>query len=420
MSCRSPDRDRAGCNSIGGGPLSSDDDINSASGKPKSGSKRLPAFISENVEAIVGEWEVFARTLTPASDGMTSDALRDHIIQMLDFIAKDIATSQTPKEQTRKSKGENSKLSDATASETHASVRLADGFDIEQVVSEYRALRASVLKLWGRTRPSMDGEDLESLMRFNESVDQVLAESARYYTRAIVYSKDVVAGILSQDIRDPLQAVTLSTQLLLHTANLTERQVSIAQGALESAARVGVLVDNLLDITRSRFGGEALIVRSPMDAGFVARQALEELQAAHPARPIELDTSGDLTCEWDKARIAQVFSNLLGNAVRHGFKDTPIWVSVKGTPDAIRIEVSNDGPQIASGRMDTIFDPLGRADAAPADKPGQKNLGLGLFITREIVRAHGGDIRVSSSEKDGTVLTVLIPRHKSATVLHIV
>lgn len=400
--------------------MSSDDNINSASGAPRSGSKRLPAFISDNVEAIVGEWEMFARTLTPASDGMTSHALRDHIHQMLDFIAKDIASSQTPKEQTRKSKGEKGKTLDATASETHAALRLAGGFDIEQMVSEYRALRASVLKLWGRTRPSMDAEDLESLTRFNESVDQVLAECVRYYTREIAYSKDVVAGILSHDIRDPLQAVTLSTQLLLHTASLTERQVSIAQGALESAARIDALVDNLLDVTRSRFGGGALIICSPMDAGFVARQVIEELQAAYPARPIELDTSGDLKCEWDKARIGQVFSNLLDNAIQYGFKDTPIWVSVKGTPDAIRIEISNDGPQIASGRMDTIFDPLARADAAPADKPARKNLGLGLFITREIVRAHGGDIRVSSSEKDGTVLTVLIPRHKSATVLRIV
>lgn len=400
--------------------MSSDDDISSASDKPKSGSKRLPAFIFENVEAIVGEWEVFARTLTPTSDGMTSNALRDHILQILNFIAKDIATSQTPKEQTRKSRGEKGKRSYSTASETHASLRLADGFDIEQVVSEYRALRASVLKLWGRTRPSMDAEDLESLMRFNESVDQVLAESARYYTHAIAYSKDIVAGILIHDIRDPLQAVTLSTQLLLHTASLTERQVSIAQGVLESAARIGVLVDNLLDVTRSRFGGEALIVRSPMDAGFVAQQVVEELQAAHPDRPIELDAFGDLTCEWDKARVAQVFSNLLDNAIQHGFKDTPIYVSVNGTPDAIRIEVNNDGPQMAPGKMDTIFDPLGRADATPADKPGQKNLGLGLFITREIVRAHGGDIRVSSSEKDGTVLTVLIPRRRSATVLRIV
>ena len=400
--------------------MSSDDDIDAVSNKPKSGSTRLPAFISENVEAIVGEWEVFARTLTPASDNMTPDALRDHIVQMLDFITKDIASSQTPKEQTRKSRGEKGKPSDAIVSETHASLRLADGFNIEQVVSEYRALRASVLKLWSRARPSMDAEDLESLMRFNEAVDQVLAESARYYTRAIVYSKNVVAGILSHDIRDPLQAVTLSTQLLLHTANLTERQVSVAQGVLESADRIGVLVDNLLDVTRSRFGGGALIVCSPMDAGFVAQQAIEGLQAANPARAIELDTSGDLTCEWDKARIAQVFSNLLGNAIQHGFKDTPIWVSVKGTPDAIRIEISNDGPQIAPGRMDTIFDPLGRADAAPGDKPARKNLGLGLFITREIVRAHGGNISVSSSEEDGTALAVLIPRRKPVTALHIV
>jgi len=400
--------------------LNSGDDINSASGAPKNGSKRLQTFISENVEAIVSEWETFARTLTPSSEGMTSHALRDHILQMLDFIVKDMVSSQTPKEQTRKSKGEKSRVPEVTASETHAALRLAGGFDIEQMVSEYRALRASVLKLWGRTKPSMDGEDLESLTRFNESVDQVLAESVRYYTQEIRHSKAIVSEILSHDIRDPLQTVTLSTQLLLHTANLTERQVSIAKGVLEGADRIGTLVENLLDVTRARFGSRVPLARSPMDLGFVAQQVVDELQAAHPTRHINLDTSGDLSCEWDKARIGQVFSNLLGNAMQYGFKDTPIWVSIKGAPDAIRMDVNNDGPQIPSDKMETIFDPLARADSARGNKPVRRNLGLGLFITREIVQAHGGEIQVSSSEKDGTVFTVRIPRRKSATTLHVV
>lgn len=400
--------------------MSSGDDTNPAPGASRNGSKRLAAFITENVEAIVGEWEVFARTLTPAADGMTSLALRDHIRQMLDFVVKDMASSQTPREQAGKSRGEKSRLLDATASEIHAALRLAGGFDMEQMVSEYRALRASVLKLWGRTTPLMDGEDLESLTRFNEAIDQVLTESVRYYAREIVHSRDVVAGILSRDVRDPLQAVRLSTRLLLHTADLTQRQVSIAEGALESADRIGAVVDNLLDVTRARFGGGSFIVRSPMDAGLVARQVIDELRTAHPTRPIEMDVSGDLGCEWDKARIGQVFSNLLGNAIQHGFRDTPIWVSINGISDAIRVEVSNDGPPIPSGKMDTIFDPLARAGATLSNKPARRNLGLGLFITREIVQAHGGEIHGSSSEKDGTVFTVRIPRRKPATALRVV
>ena len=114
-----------------------------------SSSKRIPDFIAENIEPIVAAWEVFARTLTPSADGMTSLALRDHIHQILEFVVADMNSSQTPKEQTIKSKGDKKNSVASTAAETHAALRLAGGFDVSQMVSEYRALRASIVKLWG-------------------------------------------------------------------------------------------------------------------------------------------------------------------------------------------------------------------------------------------------------------------------------
>ena len=391
-----------------------------ASDGTKTTSKRLSLFISENVELIVGEWEIFARTLTPSSEGMTSLALRDHIHQILDFITKDIPSSQTEKEQTTKSKGNKKDVIKNTAAETHAALRLSGGFNIEQMVSEYRALRASVIKLWGRTNPSMDKIDVENLTRFNESIDQALAESVSYYTKEILHSKNIFVGIFTHDIRNPLQAITLSTELLLHTGNLTERQKVIAKGALESADRISSLVDNLLDVTRARLGGGLHIVCSSMDVSFVARQIIDEIRVIHPTRVINLDTPEEAKCDWDKARIGQVFSNIISNAIQYSFKDTPIFISIRSNSEFVTILFNNDGLPIPPDKISTLFDPLKRASEDTSDKPTRSNLGLGLFITQEIVQAHGGQINVSSSELEGTVFTVKIPHQKPKTNLHVV
>lgn len=382
-------------------------------------SKRLPDFISGRVESIVSEWELFARSLTPSSTGMTTLALRDHIHEILEFVVADIHSSQTDKEQARKSKGEKAKTSVKTAAEIHASLRLDGGFNVEQMVSEYRALRASVIKLWSRTNPSMDLDDINDIIRFNESVDQALAESIAYYTKEVFHSKDIFVGILTHDIRNPLQAITLYTELILRTATLTERQLFFVKGTLESASRIGSLIDNLLDVTRARFGAGLTIIRSSIDAGFMAHQIVDEMRTVHPTRAITLDVSGDLRADWDKARIGQVFSNLISNAMQYGFKNTPVDVMLRGISDVIEITIHNIGVPIPLDKINTIFDPLTRADSKSEDQSVNINLGLGLFITREIVQSHDGLISVVSSEENGTTFTIQIPRRKSTPSLRL-
>ena len=146
--------------------------------KPSKGI-RLAEFILKNTKQIISEWEIFARTLTPAATDMTSLALRDHIHELLDFIVNDIESPQTSLEQVQKSQGKKEKDSTTSAAETHAALRLSGGFDIDQMVSEYRALRASVIKLWSAANAQMKNEDIIDLTRFNESIDQELAESVK-------------------------------------------------------------------------------------------------------------------------------------------------------------------------------------------------------------------------------------------------
>jgi signal transduction histidine kinase len=384
---------------------------------PQQDSKiRLADFIHENTKQIVSEWEDFARTLIPATHNKTPLALRDHIQEILIFIIRDIKSSQTKLEQIQKSQGKKGKSPKPTAAETHAALRLAGGFDIDQMISEYRALRACVIKLWSKANPYMNSTDILDLTRFNESIDQELAESVSHYTHKVSYSKDLFMGILSHDLRTPLNVILMSAQLLLNNGaldkrkTLDDRQTMLASQIFESTSRITTIVDDLLHVTRARFGSGLPVIRAPMDMGYVSRQLVDEMRAAYPTRIIILEVLGNVKGEWDKARIGQVFSNLIGNAVQYSFKDSAIKVSVEGTSDDVLLSVNNDGVAIPPEKLETIFDALTRASIDEGDHPSSVNLGLGLYITKDIVVSHGGTIDVTSSEGNGTTFTARFPR----------
>jgi signal transduction histidine kinase len=385
---------------------------------PETVQKRLPHFIKSNTAEIVGEWEAFARTLIPSADGMTSNALRDHIHQILAFVMADMASYQTPEEQKEKSHGEKKQLQPVTAAQTHAALRFAGGFDIGQMASEYRALRASVLKLWTNTGPAFDAEDIADMTRFNESIDQELAESVNFYTEKVKQSRDMVVGILSHDLRSPLQAILLSAELISHMGHMNERQTMLNKKVLDSTHRMNALISNLLDVTRARFGAGLPVVPAMMNMGTVAEQIVDEVRVVNPHRKIELSTSGALVGEWDKARIGQVFSNLLNNAMQYGSHNAPVRVDLKGDTRVVTLTVGNDGVPIPAEKMKMIFDPLTRVTTEENVAPIYGNLGLGLYITKEIVVAHGGTIEVTSSEMEGTIFTACFPRSQPTPSLH--
>jgi signal transduction histidine kinase len=373
----------------------------------------LADFIRENTAQIVSEWENFARTLISVSNDKTPLALRDHIQPMLKFIIGDIESPQTDLEQIKKSQGRKDKASTPTAAESHAALRLAGGFDIDQMVSEYRALRASVIKLWSMTNTELTAADLIDLTRFNESIDQELAESVSHYTQKVNYSKDLVFGILSHDLRTPIGAISMSAQLLLKIGTLSERQTMLASQIDDCTIRVTQIVDDLLDVTRARFGSGLPINKAPMDMGFVSRQLVDEMRAAYPTRTFNLEVSGDVKGEWDKARIGQVFSNLIGNAIQYSFKETTIGITVIGTSEAVLLSVHNQGVPIPPEKIGNIFDSLARAVAHEGQQAGTFNLGLGLYITKDIVVSHGGTIDVTSSEEGGTTFIARFPKSVS-------
>ncbi len=375
---------------------------------------RLSDFIRTHEEQITVEWENFARTLVPAADGMGPLALRDHIREILTFIANDIESPQTGREQIQKSHGagpDGLLAAGHSAAETHAALRLTGGFNMDQMVSEYRALRASVIRLWSAKHPEMGSGDVLELTRFHEAIDQALTESIFHYSEKLDHSKHLFLGILGHDLRNPLTAILASAELAVEIGTLNERQTKLLSQIINSTLRSNEIINHILDLTRARFGSGLPVIRVAMDFGFVARQMIDEMRVSHPMREFVIDILGDTKGEWDKARIGQVFSNLLGNAVQYSFRDTPISVTINGQTKDVKLSVHNQGIPIPLDKAERIFDALTRnAAESEQEQPESTNLGLGLYITKEIVTAHGGTIDVISTEKGGTTFSARFPR----------
>jgi signal transduction histidine kinase len=203
----------------------------------------------------------------------------------------------------------------------------------------------------------------------------------------------------------------MCAELVLKMGSLNERQSMLIGQIIDCTSRADEIVTNLFDLTKARFGSGLPIVRASMDMAFVSRRLVEEMNTVYPANVMNLEISGNTEGEWDKARIAQVFSNLIGNAVQYGFKGTSIDITVKGTPTEIILSVHNMGVPIPTHKIGKLFDSLSRGDGESGKVPSEPmHLGLGLYIAEEIVAAHGGKIGVESSEKDGTTFTVYLPR----------
>ena len=379
---------------------------------------RLADFIRTNREPILAEWEAFARTCTPASGPMDIAALRDHANAMLTVIAEDLASPQSRQAQSEKSKGR-APVDDATAvtaAEEHGTGRARSGFTVAQMVAEYRALRASVIRLWTRAEGTLEAGDIEDLTRFNEAIDQSLAESVARFHDDLEHSKETFLAILGHDLRLPLGAIHTAAAFMLETGELEEPHRTLTARIAGSARRSTAMVGDLLDFTRSRLGGGIPLVRADVNLGKVVRQVVDEVSAAHPARPIRVDTRAEQRGCWDAARLSQALGNVIGNAVQHGAAGTAVAIDIRGTDGMVAIAVHNRGGVIPPDQLDGIFNPmkLRRAPRPPSASGPTGSLGLGLYIAERIVSAHDGRIEVTSSETDGTTFTIHLPRRPKA------
>src|SRR4051794_34500069 len=375
---------------------------------------RLSNFIRLNVEQISMEWELFAASCSPAADTMSGFALRDHIGPILLAIATDLDTFQSKRQQDTKSKGQTARSDAAdTAAEIHAELRVGDGFTVDQLASEYRALRASVLRLWVEAHPRGSAIDLVDVTRFNEAIDQALAESISRFTKDLTRSRDLFLAVLGHDLRNPLGAI-MSSAALLSGPNAVNEQAMKSAAALitRSATRMSELVTNLLELTRTRLGTTIPLSIALTDMRDVCGNVFSELKALNPRATVEFSALGDLEGTWDGRKLGQVVSNLVANAIEHGSNKKPVTVDLRGEPDEITLSVHNEGVADPSLLIENIENPLVRKnDRQQAQSTRVK---LGLYIAREILAAHGGTLHVTSSQGHGTTFTGRWPRHAAA------
>jgi signal transduction histidine kinase len=237
---------------------------------------RLAVFISKNLEEISVEWEKFAATLLPDQIFSVS-VLRDGIKAMLKEIAADMQSAQTADEQREKSEGASEPEPEITPAERHALARVTMGLSSLQLISEFRALRATVVRLWQKENV-LDKQDVYDLTRFHEAIDQALSEATATYAKKIEDSRNLFLGILGHDLRTPLGAVSGAAQLIA-MGKAPEQHASLANIIVMSAGRMAYMITDLLELTRVHLGQGIMINSHPTEIRKICIDVLAELQA---------------------------------------------------------------------------------------------------------------------------------------------
>lgn len=379
---------------------------------------KLSVFINEHLEEILREWDAFARRLVPDTEDMDQQALRDHAKEMLQTVARDMETAQTSEEQFQKSVGTAASQSDSrdSAAAIHGNLRQASHFSMYQLTAEFRALRATVLRLW-LPRVSRLGPDVSAeMVRFNEAIDQALAESVVTYSDRAGKMRNMFLAILGHDLRAPLGTMATAGAALVHPRLTLEQAAEAGMRVSRGANLMSRMVADLIEYTRTQLGDSMPIDLQSANLKETGAWALDDASGVHPERHYEMDASGDLNGRYDPVRMHQLMTNLLVNAARYGSPDTTVRLVIRGESQALLATVNNRGPVIPKTYLRTLFAPLVQQPADANDSRPATSMGLGLYIAREVAQAHGGDIFVTSDEATGTTFSVRIPREAQPRV----
>jgi signal transduction histidine kinase len=372
----------------------------------------LGGFIETNLEPILQEWEAFARSLMPLAD-LDPKALRDHAEEMLRAVVEDMRMPQSEQQRADKAKGlRPDNMPQLTrAAQSHAVSRFGDLFTMDQLVAEFRAIRASVLNQWAARRAETV-EAAEELMRFNEAIDQALSTSVTRYTVKLDESRAMILGVLAHDLRNPLNALSIGMHYILRSEPTDATVTKAAARALNSVERMEGLIRDLLDFTLVRLGPGLPVTTEPANLALICTRTIEEVEAAHPGRRLQCEIAGPMQGQWDPKRVSQMLVNLLTNALHHGDPNGEVSLTARGTQTQVQLDIHNAGPAIPEARRATLFQPLSHtALDARGGTSGSSGLGLGLYIACQIATAHGGSIEVTSTDAEGTTFTVRMPRH---------
>lgn len=358
------------------------------------------------------------RGLTDVSRALTSAASFDEVLQLAvgraaTLLAAPAAVLMLSDDEglltIRASAGRVSARTDATDADTLVQLQQALGVDAERLLAVPLVVNGGVSGILAVALPETAkelGEDQEWLLSALADQAAVALEKTRLDERGRF--RDRLIGIVSHDLRNPLNTVILGTSMLLDSSTADASTSKTLTRILSAAERASRMIADLLDYTQAHLGGGIHVERSTHDLAVIARQVVDEVEIAHPEYDLELVATGETRAELDSDRMYQVLVNLASNAVHYSPPGTHIRVEVHGEAADVVASVHNHGVLIPAERLGDIFEPM--VQVSPGAGGRQRSVGLGLYIVKNIVESHRGSIAVTSSAADGTTFTVRIPR----------
>jgi signal transduction histidine kinase len=373
---------------------------------------RLSTFIVDQLEPIVEEWQALAKASIAPVDRSEVAELRECLRSVLLTIAKEISLERTRADSDVGAGGARPAVKDGAFAQ-HGAIRQRHGTAMAQLVNEFGALRAIVLTRWYFLGARMESEwVLGQGIRFNQSVDKALLGSVNGFVDAMTVARDAHLFAVGQDLRVPLSAVHMATTALARPDFAPAMRQNAARRVRRALIQMDSAISDLQEYTRNRAAPGIPVVRQACDLQAVCDETMAVARSGHPGRVLELAASGHLVAQVDALRLQQALFNLVRNAVKYGDPDTPVKVAATGDPTSVSLSVWNAGRAIPEAALDALFEPWVGVPNDGSDVRGRPatSLGLGLFIAREIVTAHGGTIAVTSTAAAGTRFTIRIPR----------
>ncbi|GAB3366302.1 sensor histidine kinase [Lysobacter rhizosphaerae] len=367
----------------------------------------LADFIEHHAETIIEDAITFAKTVEVGTP-LDNIALRDHLPEIVEAIVADLRTPQTRAEEIAKSEGRALAPIGRPRSSagTHALHRAHSGYSISNLVSEYRALRASVLRLWANA-PDQKSASADEVTRFNEAIDEAIAESVSHYAVEVERWRNIFLGVLGHDLRSPLSAIVMTSEMIAHMA-VDAPIATAAQRLIRSGVRMRELLDKLLVYNRAQIGMGFEVEKADVDLAHECREEIELLRASMPETRIQFESPGSLRGMFDAAHIREALANLVVNAQKYGTRGGDIRVELRDEGSGAELTVGNAGNPIPRETLDLMFEPLRRGGVSGGESE-QASLGLGLFIVSQIAQAHAGTIRAESGEGT-TTFKLHLPR----------
>lgn len=378
----------------------------------------LSAFIIHHMDGIITEWQDVAITLMPHAKTMPSAALHEHAQKILKAIVQDLDAAGIEASGARQA-AEPAQTGGESAAAVHGALRYNAGFEPAQLTAEFRALRNNVLRLWMTSGTTPTNDTLAEVLRFNDAIDQALTEAVGRYTQEAERARNMFINVLSHDLRTPLGAIAITSQYLAMPNIPENKRLEATMRIDRCISTMNALIKDVLEYTRSRLGKSTTLACKPCDLTEVCHTVCDDIRTVHIDTELRCEVTGKLEGDFDPSRIHQALWNLLNSAVQQSDRQTPVVLTASASGQHIRIRVRAKGRPLPAQTLQSMFDPMAQfVDIHAQHDDVKPSLQLGLFVARQIIRAHQGEVSVDTDSNATAFEVTLLCHAPRPTPIH--